>query len=119
MLESDMSSIADPDASVHHSKPSFSKNGPNLIAPFKSVAVERHWAFHGRLFNRCALVQTLLLLKRRQGLRVVMFLKVRMRVWSMVNVVRLVLMVPVNVLERLVVEGWMLLLMLMVLLLWG
>jgi hypothetical protein len=48
-----------------------------------------------------------------------MFLKVRMRVWSMVNVVRLVLMVPVNVLERLVVEGWMLLLMLMVLLLWG
>ena len=35
------------------------------------------------------------------------------------NVVRLVLMVPVNVLESLVVEGWMLLLMLMVLLLWG
>lgn len=40
VLEGDMASITDPDASVHHSKPSFAKHRPNLIASFEGIVVE-------------------------------------------------------------------------------
>ena len=52
MLESHMSSITDPDTSIHNSEPSLAKHRTYLVTPLKGICIKGSLNFRGCLIDR-------------------------------------------------------------------